>query len=723
MMDMIQILTEEFQVRTEQTQNVVELLDDGKTVPFIARYRKEMTGALDDQTIRRMALRLQALRNLETRKEEILTAIENKNAMTEEIMQNVDKAMTLVELEDIYRPFKEKKRTRASVAREKGLAPLAELLLEQNPNMNPLEIAQNYLSEEKEITDTQSALQGAMDIIAEEISDNANVRADMRDLYQRFGTLGCAGTDKIEEEPEQAAVYQDYYEYDKLVPRLQGHQILAIHRGEKEGFLKINITASELLAERTCTKPYLKDNQSAASEFVRQAAADSAKRLIIPSTVREVRNALFEDACQKAIKVFASNLKQLLMQPPLKNTVTLGFDPGYRNGCKLAVVDGIGKVLDTAIIYPTFSERKKQEAAETVKHLVETYQIAAIAIGNGTASRESEIFIAELLPEFSHKVSYMVVSEAGASVYSASELAAEEFPDYDVSLRSAVSIARRLQDPLAELVKIDPKAIGVGQYQHDMPQNDLKTALDGVVEECVNAVGVDLNTASVPLLSHIAGINSAVAKNIVKYREENGAFHNRRELLKVPKLGKKAFEQCAGFLRISGGSQPLDNTAVHPEAYKAAEALLQKFGYSLEDAAAGKLDALNEKVRKAGAETLAQELGIGVYTLSDMTEELRKPGRDPRDLLPPPLMRSGDVMEMADLKPGMKLVGTVRNIVDFGCFVDIGVHEDGLVHISQLTDKKFVKHPLEVVKVGDVVNVTVLDVDLKRKRISLTMKA
>ena len=722
MMDMIQILTEEFSVRTEQVKNVVELLDDGKTVPFIARYRKEMTGALDDQTIRRMALRLQALRNLETRKEEILTAIENKGAMTEEIQQAVEKAMTLVEIEDIYRPFKDKKRTRASVAREKGLAPLAEALLEQNPDANPEQLAQAYLSEEKEVPDIQTALQGAMDIIAETISDNAEVRSEMRDLYQRFGTFVCTETDKTEENPEEASVYQDYYEYDKLVPRLQGHQILAMHRGEKEGYLKVSINASELLAERTCTKRYLKDTGSKASELVRQAAYDSAKRLIIPSTVREVRNVLFENACEKAIKVFASNLKQLLMQPPLKNTVTLGFDPGYRNGCKLAVVDGIGKVLDTAIVYPTFGERKKQEAAEIVKNLVENYQVTAIAIGNGTASRESEAFIAELLPEFSHKVSYMVVSEAGASVYSASELAAEEFPDYDVSLRSAVSIARRLQDPLAELVKIDPKAIGVGQYQHDMPQNDLKTALDGVVEECVNAVGVDLNTASVPLLSHIAGINNAVAKNIVKYREENGAFQSRKELLKVPKLGKKAFEQCAGFLRISGGIQPLDNTAVHPEAYPAAEALLEKFGYSLEDAAAGKLDNLNEKVRKAGAETLAKELNIGVYTLNDMTEELRKPGRDPRDLLPPPLMRSGDVMEMSDLKPGMKLVGTVRNIVDFGCFVDIGVHEDGLVHISQLTDKKFVKHPLEVVKVGDVVNVTVLDVDVKRKRISLTMK-
>ncbi len=721
MMDIIQILKEEFAVRSEYVKNIVELLDDGKTVPFIARYRKEMTGALDDQTIRIMALRLQALRNLETRKEEIITAIENKNAMTDEIMQAVEKAMTQVELEDIYRPFKEKRRTRGSAAREKGLAPLAEAILEQNPEINPEQLAEAYLSEEKGVPDTAAALQGAMDIIAEEISDNAEIRSEMRDLYQRFGTMGCSATDKIDEAPEEAAVYFDYYEYERLLPRLQGHQILAINRGEKEGYLKVTIQASETLAERTCTRHYLKEKPSASSELVRQAACDSAKRLIIPSTVREIRNILFQNACEKAIRVFASNLKQLLMQPPLKNTVTLGFDPGYRNGCKLAVVDGIGKVLDTAIVYPTTSERKKQEAADIIRHLVETYQVTAIAIGNGTASRESEAFIAELLPEFSHKVSYMVVSEAGASVYSASELAAEEFPDYDVSLRSAVSIARRLQDPLAELVKIDPKAIGVGQYQHDMPKNDLQTALDGVVEECVNAVGVDLNTASVPLLSHIAGINSSVAKNIVKYREENGAFTNRRELLKVPKLGKKAFEQCAGFLRISGGTQPLDHTAVHPESYPAAEALLKYFGCSLEDAAAGKLTDLDEKVRQAGAETLAKELNIGVYTLQDMTQELRKPGRDPRDLLPPPLMRSGDVMQMSDLKPGMQLVGTVRNIVDFGCFVDIGVHEDGLVHISQLSSRR-VRHPLDVVKVGDVVHVTVLDVDLKRKRISLTMK-
>ncbi|MDE6005554.1 MAG: RNA-binding transcriptional accessory protein [Oscillospiraceae bacterium] len=721
-MDIIKILTEEFSVREEQAKNVVALLDDGKTVPFIARYRKELTGALDDQTIRRMALRLQALRNLEAKKEEVRTAIANKNALTEEISQAIANAMTQVEIEDIYRPFKEKRRTRGSVAREKGLTPLAELILEQRLDLIPEEEAKAYISEEKEILNTETALQGAMDIIAEQIADNANIRLQMRDLYQRFGTLICSVTDKAKEEAEQekSAIYQNYFEYEKLVPRMAGHQILAIHRGEKEGYLKVSITASEIMIEKICTKSYLK-NQSPSAELVRIAGLDSAKRLIIPSIIREVRNALYETACTNAIKVFAENLKQLLMQPPLKNTVTLGFDPGYKNGCKLAVVDGIGKVLDTGIIYPTFSQKKKQEGAEFVTSLVNQYHIQAIAIGNGTASRESESFIAELLPKFSHKVSYMVISEAGASVYSASELAAEEFPEFDVSLRSAVSIARRLQDPLAELVKIDPKAIGVGQYQHDMPKNDLQTALNGVVEECVNHVGVDLNTASVSLLSHIAGITNTVAKNIVAYREENGAFQNRKELLKVSKLGAKTFEQCAGFLRISGGNQPLDNTAVHPESYTVAQALLQKFNYSLEDASSGKLTDFAETVRKAGADTLAKELNIGVYTLKDMTAELQKPARDPRDLLPPPLMRSGDIMQLSDLKAGMQLVGTVRNIVDFGCFVDIGVHEDGLVHISQICDK-YIKNPLEVVKVGDVVSVTVLDIDMKRKRIALTMK-
>ncbi len=714
-MDIIQILTEEFSVRRDQAENVVALLDDGKTVPFIARYRKEMTGALDDQTIRRMALRLQALRNLEARKEEIRNAIEGKGAMTPEIAKALENAKTMTEAEDIYRPFKEKRSTRGSKARERGLAPLAEILMAQDARTVPEKAAEDFVDEEKEVPDVQAALQGAMDIIAEDIADDAKVRHAMRDLYRRFGTFVCVAADA-----EQESVYRDYYAFEKPVARMPGHQLLAIGRGEKEGFLKVTITTAEGLSEQTCTKPYVK-NTSPCGELVRLAACDSAKRLIVPSIIREVRNALYDDACQKAIRVFASNLGQLLMQPPLKNTVTLGLDPAYRTGCKIAVVDATGKVLDTTVIYPTPPQNKTREAEQKLTALVKKHGVTAISIGNGTASRESESFVADLLPELPHKVSYMVVSEAGASVYSASELAAEEFPEFDVSLRSAVSIARRLQDPLAELVKIDPKAIGVGQYQHDMPKNDLQTALDGVVEECVNAVGVDVNTASAPLLSHIAGISSAVAKNIVKYREENGAFTNRRQLLKVPKLGPKAFEQCAGFLRIIGGTQPLDNTAVHPESYDAAQALLQRFGYSLQDAAGGKLSGLAEQVKKTGSSTLAKELNIGSYTLNDMVSELQKPGRDPRDLLPPPLLRSGSVMEISDLKPGMQMMGTVRNIVDFGCFVDIGVHQDGLVHISQICDR-YIKHPLEAVKVGDVVQVTVMEVDVKRKRIGLTMK-
>ncbi len=714
-MDMIQVLTEEFSVRRQQAENVVALLDDGKTVPFIARYRKEMTGALDDQTIRRMALRLQALRNLEQRKAEICSAIEGKGAMTEEIRKALEKAQTLVEAEDIYRPFKEKRRTRGSMARERGLTPLAEAILAQRRDFVPEKEAEAYIDPEKALPDVQTVLQGAMDIIAEDIADDAALRTRLRALFQRAGMLVCTAADE-----EKDSVYRDYYAFEKSVSRMAGHQILAITRGEKEGFLKVNITVDPEQSDRICTNAYVKNN-TAAGELVRAAACDSAKRLILPSIVREVRSALHEDACEKAISVFGSNLKQLLMQPPLKNTVTLGLDPAYRTGCKIAVVDGTGKVLDTTVVYPTPPQNRTREAAQKLTALVKKHHVTAVSIGNGTASRESEAFVASLLPELPHKVSYMVVSEAGASVYSASELAAEEFPEFDVSLRSAVSIARRLQDPLAELVKIDPKAIGVGQYQHDMPKAALQTALDGVVEECVNAVGVDVNTASGSLLSHIAGISGTVAKNIVRYREENGAFTNRRQLLKVPKLGPKAYEQCAGFLRISGGIQPLDNTAVHPEAYAAAQALLDKFGYSLEDAAAGRLEGLAAQVKQAGTETLAKELQIGSYTLTDMVSELQKPGRDPRDLLPPPLMRSGDIMEMSDLKPGMQLMGTVRNIVDFGCFVDIGVHEDGLVHISQICDR-FIKHPLEAVKVGDVVQVTVLDVDVKRKRIGLTMK-
>ncbi len=711
-MNIIDIITTEFSVRKEQTEHVIALLDDGKTVPFIARYRKEQTGALDDQTIRKMALRLQALRNLEQRKAEIAAAIEGKGAMTDAIRKALDAAMTLVEAEDIYRPFKEKRRTRGSVARERGLTPLAELLLAQRRNLDPAKEAARYVDAEKELPDVAHVLQGAMDILAEDIADDARLRLRMRKLFQKQGSLVCTAAADAPEE----GVYQDYYTFERPIFRLAGHQILAINRGEKEGILKVNLTVPEGCSERLCAEKYVK-NDSPAGLLVKEAAYDSAKRLIVPSIIREVRNMLQEDACEKAIAVFASNLKQLLMAPPLKKKVVLGLDPAYRTGCKLAVVDDTGKVLDTAVIYPTPPQKKVAEATRKVKELVTKHGVTVISIGNGTASRESEAFIAGLLPELPHKVSYMVVSEAGASVYSASELAAEEFPEYDVSLRSAVSIARRLQDPLAELVKIDPKAIGVGQYQHDMPKTALQTALDGVVEECVNAVGVDVNTASGSLLSHIAGISNAVAKNIVRYREENGAFTDRRQLLKVPKLGPKAFEQCAGFLRIAGGKQPLDNTAVHPEAYPAAKALLEKFGYT----AGTPLTTLAEDVQRIGLDALAEELGIGSYTLSDMTAELQKPGRDPRDLLPPPLLRSGDVLTLSDLKPGMQLMGTVRNIVDFGCFVDIGVHEDGLVHISQICDR-YIRHPLEAVKVGDVVQVTVLDVDVKRARISLTMR-
>ncbi len=714
-MDILAQLTQEFSVRPKQVQAVMDLLEDGKTVPFIARYRKEMTGALDDQTIRQMEIRLQALRSLAQRKLEIHNAIEGKGKLTDEIIAALEKATTLVELEDIYRPYKEKRKTRGSVARERGLEPLAEKILVQYPKGNPEEWAESFVDEEQSLPDVPAVLQGAMDIIAEDISDNADIRLQLRKLYQRGGTLTCQ---LITE--DEASVYHNYKDFSSPVRKLAGHQILAIQRGERDEALKVTIGVTENSAEQVCERRYLKNN-SPSGMLVKEAIADSIKRLLAPSIVREVRAELFASACENAIRVFGANLKQLLMQPPLKHTVTLGFDPAYRTGCKLAVVDGFGKVLDTGVVYPTPPQKKVEEAARKIRDWVERYQITAIAIGNGTASRESESFVADLLESLPHKVSYMVVSEAGASVYSASELAAKEFPDFDVAIRSAVSIARRLQDPLAELVKIDPKAIGVGQYQHDMPKHDLQTALDGVVEECVNAVGVDVNTASPSLLSHISGINQTVAKNIVAYREENGAFLTRLELLNVPKLGPKAFEQSAGFLRITDGNQPLDATSVHPESYKAAQSLLHKFNFTLADITSGKLDSICSKMEQYGFSKLADELDIGDYTLRDIGLELQKPGRDPRDLLPPPLLRSSAIMELSDLKPGMQLVGTVRNVVDFGCFVDIGVHEDGLVHISQISNT-FIRHPLEAVSVGDVVTVWVLDVDCKRKRISLTMK-
>ena len=714
-MDIINKLAEEFKLREEQIKNTVTLIDDGKTIPFIARYRKELTGALDDQVLRELYDRLIYLRNLDGRKEEVRSSIEQQGKLTEEITAALEKAVTLVEVEDIYRPYKQKRKTRASIARQRGLEPLALFLQIQNANADPEREAAKFVNAEKEIPDTESALQGAMDIIAENISDDAGIRKKIRELYLREGTVESKASD-----PEAETVYRNYYEYSEPVSKIAGHRVLAIDRGEKENALKVSVSVDEQKCFDIAQFGIIKGS-SRCTEYVKAAAEDSCKRLIMPSVEREIRAELTEKAAEGAIKVFSSNLRQLLLQPPIKNSVTLGLDPAYRTGCKIAVVDSLGKVLETTVIYPTPPQKKIAEAKTKLKALIKKHSVTTIAIGNGTASRESEAFIAELIGEIDQKVSYMVVSEAGASVYSASKLAAEEFPDYDVSLRSAVSIARRLQDPLAELVKIDPKAIGVGQYQHDMPKARMNEALSGVVEDCVNSVGVDLNTASFSLLSYVSGINGTVAKNIVAYREENGAFNDRRQLLKVPKLGKKAFELCAGFLRVRDGKNPLDNTAVHPESYDAAKALLTECGYSMDEIGSGVLQELSKSISSMGRKNLSEKLGIGVPTMNDIIGELEKPGRDPRDELPPPLLRSGDVMEISDLTPGMELVGTVRNVIDFGAFVDIGVHEDGLVHISQICDK-YIKHPLEAIKVGQIVKVRVIDVDVKRKRISLTMK-
>lgn len=715
-MDINKILAQEFKLRQEQVDNTVSLIDDGKTIPFIARYRKELTGSLDDQILRELFDRLTYLRNLEKRKAEVAASITEQEKMTDEIADAIEKAVTLVEVEDIYRPFKPKRKTRASIAREKGLEPLAEFILAQDMNADPQTEAQKYINSEKDVDSEESALAGAMDIIAEDVSDNAALRKYIRNLFLEIGKVTSKASDE-----EAETVYENYYDFSQPVSKIAGHRILAIERGEKEGALKVSVDIPEGAGERACISKY-KVNDSECGKLVELACTDSFKRLIYPSIEREIRNELAEKAQEGAIKVFSSNLRQLLMAPPVKGTCTLGLDPAYRTGCKIAVVDKTGKVLDTTVVYPTPPQNRIAEAKKKLAQLIEKYNVTTISIGNGTASRESEAFVAELIKEIPQKVSYMVVSEAGASVYSASKLAAQEFPEYDVSLRSAVSIARRLQDPLAELVKIDPKAIGVGQYQHDMPKSRLSEALGGVVEDCVNSVGVDLNTASHSLLSYISGINGTVAKNIVAYREENGEFTDRKQLLKVPKLGAKAFEQCAGFLRVQGGKNPLDNTSVHPESYNAAKQLLEKCGLTLADIG-GKdnVSTLDNTVSKLGSQSLAEQIGIGVPTLQDIVKELQKPGRDPRDELPPPLMRSGDIMELKDLKPGMELMGTVRNVIDFGAFVDIGVHEDGLVHISQICDR-YIKHPLEAVKVGDVVKVWVLDVDVKKKRIALTMK-
>ncbi|MBR6581178.1 MAG: RNA-binding transcriptional accessory protein [Ruminococcus sp.] len=711
-MDINKTLAQEFSLRQEQVDNTVNLIDEGATIPFIARYRKEVTGSLDDQILRELSDRLTYLRNLEKRKEEVRTAITEQEKMTDEIENAIAAAVTLVEVEDIYRPFKPKRRTRASIAREKGLEPLAVIIMAQENFTAPEAEAAAFVSEEKEVADVSAAIQGAMDIIAEDISDDAELRKKLRSAANDKGTITSKASD-----PEAESVYTNYYEYSEAVSSVANHRVLALDRGEKEGFLKVSIVLDESVATDIIFSKYIKAN-NACGELVRAAAEDGYKRLIFPSIEREIRSEMTANAAEESIKVFASNLRQLLLQPPLKNSVILGLDPGYRTGCKVAVIDATGKVLDTNVVYCTPGPKTNIALSKKIiKELIEKHNVTTISIGNGTASRETEQFAAEVISEIPQKVSYIVVSEAGASVYSASKLAAEEFPDYDVSLRSAVSIARRLQDPLAELVKIEPKAIGVGQYQHDMPQARMNDALSGVVEDCVNSVGVDLNTASHSLLSYIAGINSAVAKNIVAYREENGMFTDRKELMKVPKLGKKAFEQCAGFLRVRDGKNPLDNTAVHPESYKAAEALIKESGFTLADVAGGGISVSDT----VNIDSVSEKLGIGVPTLTDIIGELKKPGRDLRDELPPPLLRSGDVMEIKDLKPGMELVGTVRNIIDFGAFVDIGVHEDGLVHISQICSR-YIKHPLEAVKVGEIVKVRVLEVDVKRNRIALTMR-
>ena len=716
-MDIIQSLCNQFGLQHWQVENTVNLIDEGNTIPFIARYRKEAHGTLDDQVLRELSERLEYLRNLDKRREEVSSAIISQEKMTPEIEKALSEASTLAEIEDIYRPFRPKRRTRASIAKEKGLEPLANLIFEQNADSpSPFELAEEYVNAENGVETAQEAVAGAMDIIAENISDDADIRRRLRSLFTVSGVVQSRAADS-----EAESVYTIYYEYDEPVNKIAGHRVLAIDRGEKEGFLKVSVSVDPVKAHDLINKRILLNNGSKCTDTVRDAGADAYERLIFPSVERETRNALTDNAVAAALKVFYVNLRELLLQPPVKGKRALGLDPGYRTGCKVAAVDETGKVLDTGVIYVTHSAEQKLKAKQTVKHLIEKHGIEIIAIGNGTASKETEIFTAELLKEIPRKVSYMVVSEAGASVYSASKLAAEEFPQFDVSLRSAVSIARRLQDPLAELVKIDPKAIGVGQYQHDMPKKELGETLDGAVEYCVNSVGVDINTASPSLLSRVAGINSSVAKNIVSYREENGAFSSRTQLKKVPKLGAKAFEQCAGFVRVPESKNVLDNTGVHPESYDAAKELLQLCGYSVSDVSNGDISSLKAKIALLGGEDkVAEKLGVGVPTLTDIVKELLKPGRDPRDELPPPLLRT-DVMDIKDLTPGMELKGTVRNVIDFGVFVDIGVHQDGLVHISQITNR-YIKHPSEVLKVGDIVTVWVLSTDIKKNRISLTMK-
>ena len=716
-MDIIKTLAEEFKLKEEQVAKTVELIDGGDTIPFIARYRKEVTGSLDDAVLRDLNDRLEYLRNIEKRKEEVKNLIEAQEKLTPEIEQAILNAKTITEVDDIYRPFRPKRKTRASVARERGLEDLAKLIMEQKIEYAPAieEAAEAFVNEEKEVPDVVTALAGACDIIAEDISDNAEFRKALRALTFDHGVLN------VTQAKEEDSVYAQYYEYREPLKKVPGHRILAINRGEKEEFLKVSVEIATDIILNYLFACVVTEPSSPAYKYVSAAAVDGYERLIAPSIEREIRNDMFDLASEGAIKVFSDNLGHLLMQSPLKGKTVLGFDPGYVNGCKLAVVDKTGKVLDTAVIYPTKPRQRTEEATRVVKGLIRKHKVDVIAIGNGTASKESEIFIAGLLKEIPEaNCKYIIVSEAGASIYSASKLATEEFPEFDVMQRSAVSIARRLQDPLAELVKIDPKSIGVGQYQHDMKPARLDSALTGVVEDCVNSVGVDVNTASHSLLSYISGINATSAKNIVKYREENGEFTSRAQIKKVPRIGDKAFEQCAGFLRVPDSKEILDNTGVHPESYAAAKALLEMFDYTVDDVRQGQLRDLRTKVTKKGIANVALELGIGEPTLADIIGELEKPGRDVRDSLPPPILRD-DILDLEDLKPEMVLTGTVRNVIDFGAFVDIGVHQDGLVHISQICDK-YIKHPSEVLSVGDIVKVKVLAVDVKKKRISLSMK-
>lgn len=711
-MDFAKILAGELNVPEQYVSAAIRLIDEGNTIPFIARYRKEATNAMDDQVLRQLADRLEYLRGLEKRKGEVAATIEELGAMTPELQKALDAAKTLAEVEDIYRPYKPKRKTRASVAKARGLEPLAQAIFAQKPGLDVNAEAEKYINDE--VPDAEAALAGARDIIAEQVSDDAALRAQLRRFYQTFGLV------KSRAAKEEDSVYAGYYDFSQAVNKIAGHRVLALDRGEREGFLKVTVEVDAEKAVGGIRRMFVKAGGGPSAAQVSAAVEDAYTRLIHPSLEREVRSNLSEEAAEGAIQVFGENLRQLLLQPPIKGKVALGMDPGYRMGCKLAVVDETGKVLDTAVVYPVPEFKKVEQAKAKVKDLIRRHHVQIIAIGNGTAGKETEIFAAEVIRELGGGVQYMVVSEAGASVYSASKLAAEEFPQFDVNLRSAVSIARRLQDPLAELVKIDPKAVGVGQYQHDMPQKRLNETLDGVVEDCVNSVGVDLNTASAPLLARVAGLSASTAKNVVTWREENGAFASRAQLKKVKGLGPKAFEQCAGFLRIPGAKKALDGTAVHPESYPAAEKLLSLCGFADKDIGTEAIQALPKKAKEIGFATLCAETGAGEPTLKDIIAELLRPGRDMRDELPAPMLRS-DVMSLEDLKPGMELMGTVRNVIDFGAFVDIGVHQDGLVHISQLSDK-FIKHPSQAVKVGDVVKVKILDVDQKKKRISLTMK-